>query len=79
MNSADEKQETKLLWTICIMSLGHISLQKIPNYSWPNRKLYISLSFLSVNYIFLPSPHHYSYPVVDAIDAGDQLAKHNSK
>ena len=27
MNSADEKQETKLLWTICTMSLRHISLQ----------------------------------------------------
>ena len=27
MNSADEKQETKLLWTICIMSLRHLSLQ----------------------------------------------------
>ena len=27
VNSADEKQETKLLWTICIMSLRHISLQ----------------------------------------------------
>ena len=39
MKSADEKQETKLLWTICIMSLRHISLQ-IPNYSWPNCKLY---------------------------------------
>ena len=60
VNSADEKQETKLLWTICIMSLRHISLQ--------NSELSTaSYTFLSVNYVFLPSPHHYSYPVVDAI------------
>ena len=66
VNSADEKQETKLLWTICIM---HISLQ--------NSELF--LAQLQAIIILSQSPHHYSYPVVDAIDAGDQLAKHNSK
>ena len=45
----------------------------------PTVSYILSQSFLSVNYVLLPSPHHYSYPVVDAIDAGDQLAKHNSK
>ena len=58
VNSADEKQETKLLWTICIMSLGHISLQNSELFLAQPQEIYlISLSFLSVNYIFLPSPH----------------------
>ena len=72
VNSADEKQETKLLWTTCIMSLGYISLQNSELFLAQPQAMYYHNSFLSVNYVFLPSPHHYSYPVVDAIDAGDR-------
>ena len=64
VNSADEKQETKLLWTIKCHWVTSCTI------------------FITICKNSLPSPHHYSYPVVDAmwsIDAGAQLPKHNSK